>query len=61
METHVQIDISDATILGKFHIHTSKWMKPCFHCFIVGLKQLGTLIKDVKNKKNKKTFNILSQ
>lgn len=40
-------------ILGKFHIHKSKWAgsKPCFNRFAVEFKQYGTLIECVKNKK----------
>ena len=50
-------------ILGKFHIHKSKWSgsKPCFQRFSIELKQYGTLLENVKNKKAVKTFNCLKR
>ncbi len=50
-------------ILGKFHIHKSKWtsLKPSFHRFIVELKQYCTSIEYVKNSKAAKTFCILKE
>ncbi len=43
-------------LLGKYHIHVKKWTKakPNFEHFIKEIKQYGTTLDKIKNKKSKK-------
>ncbi len=45
-------------LLGKYHIHVKKWTKakPNFEHFIKEIKQYGTSLDKIKNKKARKTY-----
>ena len=64
MDSNITYIIQLLIILGKFHIHKSKWCltpNPAFRRFLVELKQYGTLLENVKNQKAVKSLNILKE